>query len=391
MFKFDLLFELEVPRPWTPGKERDRFHEALEQAVFAEQMGFSTIWLVEHHFLTEVAHSSAPDAMLGALTQRTSDIRLGFGVALMPGRVNHPIRVAERAATLDILSDGRVEMGTGRSSSPYQLRAFGVNVADTREEWEEATKLLPELWTRERFSYHGRFFDWDDEITVVPRVVQQPHPPLWVASTQPDTCQLAGEKGLGLLMPSLTAPGEPRPADRRLQAGRRRAERPDRPLRQRPVRALHRRLRARRRRSRPRPRRAGGQVVRRRARRDLRQRLEGHAARPGPRLLPLPRGAAPQTRRLRQLGGRARHRQRRRRRLLEPDRQRRLLHRRPGERDAQGRGLPRRRRRPPRLLHAARRPRARRPDALAGAVRQRGDPGGARGEAAEAEAHGAPA
>jgi len=206
MFKFDLLFELEVPRPWTPGKERDRFHEALEQAVFAEQMGFSTIWLVEHHFLTEVAHSSAPDAMLGALTQRTAEIRLGFGVALMPGRVNHPIRVAERAATLDILSDGRVEMGTGRSSSPYQLRAFGVNVADTREEWEEATKLLPELWTREAFSYHGRFFDWDDEITVVPRVVQDPHPPLWVASTQPDTCRLAGEKGLGLLMPSLTAP-----------------------------------------------------------------------------------------------------------------------------------------------------------------------------------------
>lgn len=205
-FKVDLLFEVEVPRPWAEGKERQKFHEALEQAAFADQMGFDTLWFVEHHFLEEAAHSSAPDAVLGALTQRTANCRLGFGVALMPGRINHPIRVAERAAVLDILSDGRLEMGTGRSSSPYQLRAFGVNVADTRDEWEEATRLLPSLWTEEKFSYHGRFFSWDDAITVVPRPVQRPHPPLWVASTQPDTCALAGSRGLGLLMPQLNGP-----------------------------------------------------------------------------------------------------------------------------------------------------------------------------------------
>ncbi|MDT4892447.1 MAG: hypothetical protein QOE97_1482 [Pseudonocardiales bacterium] len=209
-FKIDLLFEVEVPRPWADGKERDRFHEAIEQAAFADEMGFDTIWFVEHHFLEEAAHSSAPDALLGALTQRTSRVRLGFGVALMPGRVNHPIRVAERAAVMDILSDGRLEVGTGRSSSPYQLRAFGVDVANTREEWEEATRLLPKLWTEEKFAYHGRFFDWDDEITVVPRPVQKPHPPLWVASTQPDTCALAGQKGLGLLMPQLGGPDNAR-------------------------------------------------------------------------------------------------------------------------------------------------------------------------------------
>ncbi|HEX3947779.1 MAG TPA: LLM class flavin-dependent oxidoreductase, partial [Acidimicrobiales bacterium] len=138
-FKVDLLFEVEVPRPWDDGKEARKFHEALEQAVFADQMGFDTIWFVEHHFLEEAAHSSAPDAILGALTQRTSNCRLGFGVTLMPGKVNHPIRVAERTAVMDILSDGRLEVGTGRSSSPSQLRAVGVDVADTREEWEEAT------------------------------------------------------------------------------------------------------------------------------------------------------------------------------------------------------------------------------------------------------------
>jgi alkanesulfonate monooxygenase SsuD/methylene tetrahydromethanopterin reductase-like flavin-dependent oxidoreductase (luciferase family) len=205
-FEFDVLFEVQVPKPWSERKERDRFHEAIEQAVFAELMGFRTAWIVEHHFLTQFAHSSAPDAVLGALAMRTSTMRLGFGVALLPHAVNHPIRVAERAAMVDVLSDGRVEVGTGRSSSPYQLEAFGTDVATTREQWEEAIKLLPRLWTEEDVSHHGRFLGWVDRITVVPRPLQRPHPPLWVASTQPDTCRLAGEKGIGLLMPALNSP-----------------------------------------------------------------------------------------------------------------------------------------------------------------------------------------
>ena len=210
-FGFDLLFEVQVPRPWTEGKERDKFHEAIEQAVFAEQMGFDTVWIVEHHFLQQFAHSSAPEVMLGALSQRTSRIRLGHGVTLLPGAVNHPIRVAERAAVIDILSNGRLEMGTGRSSSPYQLEAFGTDVATTREQWEESIKLLPRLWTEEDVTYQGEFYRWDDKITVLPRPVQRPHPPLWVASTQPDTCRLAGEKGIGLLMNALSSPESLKP------------------------------------------------------------------------------------------------------------------------------------------------------------------------------------
>ncbi len=205
-FGFDLLFEVQVPRPWAGTKERDKFHEALEQAVFAEQMGFDTVWIVEHHFLQQFAHSSAPEVMLGALSQRTSRLRLGHGVTLLPGAVNHPIRVAERAAVIDILSNGRLEMGTGRSSSPYQLEAFGTDVATTREQWYEAIKLLPRLWTEEDLTYKGEFYSWDDKITVLPRPLQKPHPPLWVASTQPDTCRLAGEKGIGLLMNALSSP-----------------------------------------------------------------------------------------------------------------------------------------------------------------------------------------
>ena len=214
-----LLFEVQVPKPWADGKERDRFHQAVEQAVHAEKHGFSTVWVVEHHFLAEWAHSSAPEVLLGALSQRTSTIRLGHGVTLLPGEVNHPIRVAERAAMIDIMSDGRLEMGTGRSSSPYQLEAFGVDVATTREQWKESIRLLPRLWTEEMMTYDGEFWSWDDAITVVPRPVQQPHPPLWVAATQADTCQMAGEMGIGLLMPALNAPGNLAPLVDTYKAG----------------------------------------------------------------------------------------------------------------------------------------------------------------------------
>jgi alkanesulfonate monooxygenase SsuD/methylene tetrahydromethanopterin reductase-like flavin-dependent oxidoreductase (luciferase family) len=205
-FKFDLLFEVEVPRPWTEGKEAAKFHEAMEQAVLADKMGFETVWIVEHHFLKEFAHSSAPEVMLGALAMQTERIRLGHGVVLMLGEVNHPIRVAERAATIDILSGGRLEMGTGRSSSPYQIESFGVDLNATRDTWEESVRLLPKLWASEDFSYQGKHYNWKDEITVLPKPLQSPHPPLWVASTQPDTCAIAGEFGLGLLCPAIAPP-----------------------------------------------------------------------------------------------------------------------------------------------------------------------------------------
>lgn len=205
-FKFDILFEIEVARPWDGRKERDRFHEALEQAVFAEQMGFDTIWIVEHHFLQEFAHSSAPEVLLGALAMRTTRIRIGHGVVLMLDPINHPIRVAERAATIDILSDGRLEMGTGRSSSPYQVESFGVDPNTTREQWEEGLRLLPKIWASQDMTYEGRFWSWKDKITVLPKPLQKPHPPLWVAATQPDTCRLAGELGIGLLCPAIGPP-----------------------------------------------------------------------------------------------------------------------------------------------------------------------------------------
>src|SRR5437763_6619254 len=110
--KFGLLYELEYARPWQPGFERRLFHEALDQIELADRVGFHYVWEVEHHFLTEYSHSSAPEVFLGSVTQRTRRIRIGHGVVLVLPPYNNPIRVAERIATLDILSHGRVDFGT---------------------------------------------------------------------------------------------------------------------------------------------------------------------------------------------------------------------------------------------------------------------------------------
>ena len=187
--KFGMLYELQIPKPWHPKSEYNVFWEALEQIVLAEEMGFEYAWLVEHHFLTEFAHSCAPEVFLGALSQRTSRMRLGHGVVLLP--VNHPVRVAEYVATLDVLSNGRVELGTGRSGTPYQLSPFGLDINDTRGMWDEALSIIPRMWTEEVFSHDGKYYHIPPR-EVIPKPVQVPHPPLWVACTQTETFRLAG-------------------------------------------------------------------------------------------------------------------------------------------------------------------------------------------------------
>src|SRR5438477_6370718 len=134
---FGLLYELQMPRPWDADTERATFFDAIAQIQLAERLGFTHCWCVEHHLLAEWSHSSAPEVFLGALSQRTSTIRLGHGIALLPYNFNHPIRVAERAAALDILSNGRLELGTGRAVTLAELQGFGVDPADTRPMWEE--------------------------------------------------------------------------------------------------------------------------------------------------------------------------------------------------------------------------------------------------------------
>jgi alkanesulfonate monooxygenase SsuD/methylene tetrahydromethanopterin reductase-like flavin-dependent oxidoreductase (luciferase family) len=194
-----LIYELQNPRPWHEHSERDTYHQAVEQSVLADELGFHSVWAVEHHFLVEYSHCSAPEIFLTYVAARTKQIRVGHGVALLPVAFNHTVRIAERAAALDILSGGRLEMGTGRSITEAELGGFDIDPEDSRPMWEEAIRVLPKMWTQELFEGHeGRYLNIPPR-PVIPKPVQKPHPPLWMACTQPSSFEVAAELGLGAL------------------------------------------------------------------------------------------------------------------------------------------------------------------------------------------------
>jgi len=195
--KFDLLYELQMPKPHDAESERRCYREALEQIELADRLGFDTVWAVEHHFLTEFAHCSAPELLLAAASQRTKRIRLGHGVVLLPYRFNHPIRVAERVAALDILSDGRVEFGTGRSSQ-FEQAGFEIDTEASRDMWQESLEMIPRMWTEDPFEHRGRFVSVPPR-SILPKPVQKPHPPIWMAATSPASWEIAGRNGIGIL------------------------------------------------------------------------------------------------------------------------------------------------------------------------------------------------
>ncbi len=200
--KFGLMYEIQIPEPHYPGIEQERYNQVLAQVDLADEVGFDYVWTVEHHFLREFSHCSAPEVLYGAISQRTKRIRIGHAVALLPNEYNHPVRIAERAAVLDILSNGRMDLGTGRSTTLIEMDGFEVNPEDTKAQWEEAISIIPRMWTEDPCSHEGRFFNIPPR-SVIPKPVQSPHPPLWVACSQPDSFRAAGEMGLGVLCFSL--------------------------------------------------------------------------------------------------------------------------------------------------------------------------------------------
>ena len=203
--KFALLYEIEVPRPWTETSLYDGFWQALEQVKVAEQAGFHTVWSVEHHFLDQFSVASAPEIWLAAVAQHTTKIRIGHGVRLLPFQYNHPIRSAEMAAVLDIMCNGRLEFGTGRSASAIELQGFGIDPADTRQQWDEALRMIPRMWMQDEFSWDSPTFKMPPR-NVLPKPLQKPHPPLWMSGTQPDSAVLAGERGIGFMHFSMSDP-----------------------------------------------------------------------------------------------------------------------------------------------------------------------------------------
>jgi alkanesulfonate monooxygenase SsuD/methylene tetrahydromethanopterin reductase-like flavin-dependent oxidoreductase (luciferase family) len=198
--KFGLFYEMYVPPAdlADPGAEARIVRETVEQIVHADRQGIDYVWLTEHHFLRQFSHMSAPEVLFGAAAFATQHIRFGFGLALTPPAYNHPVRVAERAAMLDCLSNGRVDLGSGRSTTPSELYGFGLDPEEAREQWMEGLQAVARLLAEENVELDGKYVKMPPR-TVVPRPVQTPHPPLWVGGVGPGNAERAAKSGLGML------------------------------------------------------------------------------------------------------------------------------------------------------------------------------------------------
>jgi alkanesulfonate monooxygenase SsuD/methylene tetrahydromethanopterin reductase-like flavin-dependent oxidoreductase (luciferase family) len=199
-----MIFEAQMANP-TREHERQVIHDCIAQAIYAEQVGFDRVWAVEHHALKWYAHMSAPEIFLTAIAAQTSRIRIGHGVVCMPFNYNYPTRVAERAAMLDIVSNGRLDLGAGRGGTIQEMSLCGVDPDRTYAEVEEALRIIGKIWLEDTFEWHGDLLtiaspDDNEPHTVVPRPVQTPHPPLYLACTRPDTVVRAAEFGIGALV-----------------------------------------------------------------------------------------------------------------------------------------------------------------------------------------------
>jgi alkanesulfonate monooxygenase SsuD/methylene tetrahydromethanopterin reductase-like flavin-dependent oxidoreductase (luciferase family) len=195
--KISLFYEIPVARPWDALSEYRAFKEVIEQAVLADRLGFHALWTVEHHFLEEFSHCSNPEVLYGAIASLTTNLRLGFGVRLTPKPYNHPVRSAEAAAVLDLISDGRVDFGTGRSATRTELEGFGIDPHETREMWLEAVNHIVGCWTNDEYEFNGKYWQMPRR-RVVPKPLQQPHPPIFGATGSVDGHEMMGELGLGL-------------------------------------------------------------------------------------------------------------------------------------------------------------------------------------------------
>ncbi len=208
--QFGIFYEHQLPRPWEESSELQLVTDALDQVELADRLGIQYLWEVEHHFLEEYSHSSAPEVFLAAASQRTQRMRIGHGIVQTAPGYNHPARTAERIAMLDLVSGGRVEFGSGESSSEAELGGFGIDPAEKRAAWLEGLEVAIRCMTETPLGgVEGRFVTMPPR-NVVPKPVQKPHPPLWVACSRRDTILLAAEKGIGALSFAFIEPEDAR-------------------------------------------------------------------------------------------------------------------------------------------------------------------------------------
>jgi alkanesulfonate monooxygenase SsuD/methylene tetrahydromethanopterin reductase-like flavin-dependent oxidoreductase (luciferase family) len=205
--QFALFYEIPVARPWHLESEHRAYKDTLEQTIFAERCGWDAFWTVEHHFLEEYSHCSNREVLYGAIASRTSRMRLGYGVRLMPKPYNHPVRTAESVAVLDPLSDGRLDVSTGRSSTRAELEGFGIGPQATRGMWREAIEHVVGCWTEDEYAIAGDHWQMPKR-RVLPKPLQRPHPPLWGATSSEEGHQQIGELGLELCSFAVGVPPE---------------------------------------------------------------------------------------------------------------------------------------------------------------------------------------
>jgi alkanesulfonate monooxygenase SsuD/methylene tetrahydromethanopterin reductase-like flavin-dependent oxidoreductase (luciferase family) len=208
--RFGIFYEHQLPRPWDARDEYRLMQDAFEQIELADRLGIEYVWEVEHHFLEEYSHSSAPEVFLAGVSQRTKNIRLGHGIIQTSPLYNHPARTAERVATLDLISGGRVEFGSGESATTGEMGGFNIDPLLKREQWREGLEVAIRCLTETPFTgVEGKWVSMPPR-NVVPKPLQRPHPPLWVAASRRETIMLAAEEGLGALTFAFIDPEEAR-------------------------------------------------------------------------------------------------------------------------------------------------------------------------------------
>lgn len=208
--RFGIFYEMQLPKPWGADDERRLFHEALDQVVLADRLGYDYAWEVEHHFLDEYSHSSAPEVFLAAAAARTQRIRLGHGIRQVIPNYNHPARTAEALATLDIISNGRADFGIGEGATRLELGGFGIKAKEKRSMALEAAEQIANMMALEPYpGFDGKYFTMPCR-NVLPKPVQKPHPPMWMACTNRDTIKVAASIGVGALAFSFLNPEEAR-------------------------------------------------------------------------------------------------------------------------------------------------------------------------------------
>jgi len=183
--------------------ERQRYQDLLAQIELGDALGFDTVWLGELHFSRAFSILADPLMVLAAAAQRTTRIRLGTAVTLLP--LHSPVKIAEEAAVADILSDGRLEFGVGRGTAPIHYAGYDIPQDESRERFEEALDFIIQAWTREGFSFQGKYYRARD-LTVVPRPVQAPHPPIRIAANSPDTFPIAAGRSFPIFATPMINP-----------------------------------------------------------------------------------------------------------------------------------------------------------------------------------------